>query len=239
MAPNDNPEPPPPDPMSWERRVSQPPKLNDQSGALPLWVRPFAKPEVERRAASLPMSVVLTQVAMPSAFVVSLVINALLDVPLRWMLFSVPATTIIGILLILGIFGAAELIGWYSGYRPARVSWKLSGEHTADALASELERAAKASGFTVVWSKDHTFVATRNIEHGSRHLGSQKPEDAPLRLSLLAARRNDAVRTLKVGVHAICFWEAGETELLSTLASNLVHEAAKREPWIAATSTKP
>jgi hypothetical protein len=232
MATDDN-EPPPPDAMSWERRVSQPPRLNDQTGALPLWVRPFAKPEVERRAAALPMSVVLTQVSTPSAFIVSLVINALLGVPMRHMLFTVPATTIIGILLILVIFGAVELIGWASGYRAARLSWTLSGERTAEALASALERAAKARGFAIVWSKDDTFVATRNIEQGTRRLGAHAVEDTPLRLSLLPSPRNDAARTLKLGVHAICFWEAGETELLASLASNLVHEAAKREPWIA------
>lgn len=232
MATDDN-EPPPPDAMSWERRVSQPPRLNDQTGALPIWVRPFAKPEVERRAASRPMSVVLTQVSMPSAFIVSLVINALLGVPMRHMLFTVPATTIIGGVLILVIFGAAELIGWASGYRPARVSFQLGGERTAEALANALEQAAKARGFAIVWSKDHTFVATRNIEQGTRRFSSQSPDEAPLRLSLLASPRNDAARTLKLGVHAICFWEAGETELLASLAGSLVHEAAKHEPWIA------
>jgi hypothetical protein len=237
MATDDN-EPPPPDAMSWERRVSQPPRLNDQSGALPFWVRPFARPDVERRAASRPMSVVLTEVAMPSAFVVSLAINALLGVPMRHMLFTVPATTIIGIVLILVIFGAGELIGWASGYRPARVSWRLEGEHTAEALASALEKAVKARGFTVVWSKDHTFVATRNIEQGTRRLGAHSVEDAPLRLSLLASRGNDSERTLKVGVHAICFWEAGETELLAGLAGGVVHEAAKQMPWISQSAAR-
>ena len=71
MATEQEPEPPPPpDAMSWERPISRPPKLNDNTGALPFWVRPFAKPETERRAASRPMSVVLMQVSMPAVLLV-------------------------------------------------------------------------------------------------------------------------------------------------------------------------
>lgn len=237
MATDPEPEAPPPlDAMSWERRASQPPRLNDQTAALPFWVRPFAKPEVEWRAAARPISVVQTQVSARYAFVVALAVNALLGVPLRHMLFTVPATTIIGVLLLISIFGATELIGRASGYRPALASWTLSEDRSGEALASALERAATARGFVVVWSKDHTFVATRDVQLVARRLRSKPSERMPMRLALLAPRRDSKERTLKLGVHAICYWDAGETELLAALARDIVRDAAKHEPWIEAAS---
>jgi glycerophosphoryl diester phosphodiesterase len=136
------------------------------------------------------------------------------------MLFTVPASTIIGLLLMIAIFAVIELLGWLSGYRPALVTWTLSEEHTGEALARAVEQAAGASGFTVVWSKDHTFVATRDVGQGAR------------RLSLLPGRRAHT-RTLKLAVHGTCIWETGETEELAALARNIVRDAAAHEPWIA------
>lgn len=230
MASDQEPDPPPPpDAMSWERAISRPPVLNDQTPSLPYWVRPFAKPEIEHMAALRPKFVVVAKVAAPYSLIVSLVINALLGVPWRHMMFTVPASTIIGLLLMIVSFGVIELLGWLSGYRPALVTWTLSEEHSGEALARALEQAAAASGFVVVWSKDHTFVATRNV---GQQRGLVRASDGPRRLSLLPSRRA-STRTLKVAVHGTCIWETGETEELAALARNIVRDAAAHEPWIA------
>jgi len=219
--------------MSWERRVSRPPELNDRTSQLPFWVRPFAKPEIEHQAASRPKFLVVAKVAMPYAFLVSLAVHALLRVPWRHMLFTVPATTLIGVVLVMATFAVVELLGWLSGYRPARVSWALSDEHAGEVLGSALVQAAKERGFIVVWSKDHTFVATRDVEQAARGLGDRSIEHSPRRLSLLSPRKDAATRTLKIGVHGVCLWETGETQQLEALARSIVQDAAAREPWIA------
>jgi len=224
---------PPPDAMSWERRISRPPVLNDTTPALPPWIRPFAKPEVELLAATRPKFVVVAWVAAPYAFLVSLVVNALLGVPTRHMLFTVPATTLIGVLLMMVIFAAAELLGWLSGYRPAVVSWTPGDEHAAEVLASALQEAAATRGFIVVWSKDQTFVATRNVEQAARGQTDGSAEHGPRRLSLLSKPKAATTRTLKLGVHGLCVWNTGETEQLEGLARGIVQDAARREPWIA------
>lgn len=219
--------------MSWERRVSQPPKLNDQTAALPFWARPFTKPEVEHLVASRPKLAVIAKLATPYVLVVSLAANALYGVPMRHMLFTVPATTVIGVGLMVAVAGAAGLIGWLSGYRPALVAWSLDEERSGEVLASALERVAAQRGFVVVWSKDNTFVATRNVDQAARGLVARAVEDGPRRLSLLARHKKDArIRTLKIETHGACIWDTGETVQLETLARDIVREAAVREPWI-------
>jgi len=60
----------------------------------------------------------------------------------------------------------------------------------------------------------------------------------PLRLSLVPVRGSSHARALKLDVHAICFWEAGETALLSALARDLVRDPAGADPWIAETARR-
>jgi hypothetical protein len=225
--------PPPPDALSWERKVSRPPELNDQTATLPFWMRPFAKPNVERRAASWPMSLVLARVGTPYAFIVALAVNAMLGVPMRHMLFAVPATTLIGSLLLLVAFGGLELVGWASGYRKARVSWTLADDDAPAVLAAALTKSVQAHGFAIVWSKDNTFVATRNVHQQAVSFATGSIERVALRLSLLEPRQRARERVLKIGVHAICFWEAGETAMFAALARDIVNGAAIDEPWIA------
>lgn len=237
MPTDQEPEPPPPpDAMSWERRVSRPPQLNDQTSTLPFWVRPFAKPDVERRAAAWPMSLVMARVGTPYAFIVALVVNALLGVPARHMLFTVPATTLIGGVLLLVAFGGVELLGWASGYRKARASWTLSDDEARTVLASALAKSAQEQGFVIVWSKDHTFVATRNVHEQATSFALGPNERLALRVSLLEPRTRSSERVLKIGVHTICFWDAGETAMLGALARDIVNVAAGGEPWIAQTA---
>jgi len=235
MATDQDPDPaPPPDAMSWERRISQPPKLNDQTAAMPIWVRPFAKPELEHQLASRPKLVVIAKLATPYVFTVALVANTLYGVPMRHMLFTVPSTTIIGLVLITTFAAAVGLLGWLSGYRPALVSWTLDEERTGEVLASALERATSQRGFIVVWSKDHTFVATRNVEQAARGLVGRSIEHGSRRLSLLDAHKRSArTRTLKIETHGACIWNTGETQHLEGLARSIVQDAAAREPWIA------
>lgn len=236
MPTDREPEPPPPDAMSWERSVSRPPELNDQSATLPFWVRPFAKPNVERRAAVMPMSFVMALVGTPYAFVVALAVNAMLGVPARHMVFAVPATTLIGSLLLLAAFGALELLGWASGYRKARVSWTLTDDDAKVALAAALTKAVQAQGFVVVWSKDHTFVATRNVHQPAITFAKASGDRLALRVSLLAPRQRPRERVLKIGLHSICIWDTGETAQLAALARDFVSATAADQPWIVQTA---
>jgi len=229
-----DPDPPQPPAMSWERRVSRPPLLNDQTAAMPIWVRPFAKPQTEYLMAAQPKLVVIAKVAAPYVLVVTAVANTLYGVPMRHMLFSIPATTLIGILLMVMSAAGAALVGRLSGYRPASVSWTLDEEHTGELLANTLTRAALHRGFIVVWSKDHMFVATRNVERVSRSLTAGSLEDGPRRLSLLNRHKKDArVRTMKVETHGACVWDTGEAQHLESLAHSIVQDAAAHAPWIA------
>ena len=237
MTTDQEPEPPPPpDAMSWERKVSRPPELNDQSALLPFWVRPFAKPNVERRAAAVPMSFVMALVGTPYAFIVALVVNALLGVPARHMLFAVPATMLIGSILLLAVFGGLELIGWASGYRKARVSWTLADDDAPAALAAALTKSIQAQDFVVVWSKDQTFVATRNVHQQTVSFGKPSGERLALRISLLQPRQRARERVLKIGLHSVCIWDTGETVQLAALARDIVTATAADQPWIAQTA---
>jgi hypothetical protein len=237
MPTDQEPDPPPtPDAMSWERRVSRPPELNDQSALLPFWVRPFAKPNVERRAAAVPMSFVMASVGTPYAFIVALVVNAMLGVPARHMLFAVPATTLIGSILLLFVFGGLELVGWSSGYRKARVSWTLADDDAPATLAAALTKSVQAQGFVVVWSKNHTFVATRNVHQQTVSFGKPASEHLALRVSLLQPRQRTRERVLKIGLHSVCIWDTGETVQLAALARDIVNATAADEPWIAQTA---
>jgi hypothetical protein len=230
----------PPDAMSWERRVSQPPKLNDQTAALPFWARPFTKPEVEHLAATSAMPLVIAKLAAPYVFAVALVANALHGVPMRHMFFTVPATTIIGVLLMVTVGVAVQLLGRLSGYRAALVSFPTDDEHTDEALASALERAAAQRGFIVVWSKDHSFVATRNVEQAVRGLTARSIENGPRRLSLLSRHKKaPRVRTLKLETHGLCIWDTGEAEHIASLARSIVQDAAASEPWVAQSARWP
>jgi len=203
---------------------------------LPFWVRPFAKPNVERRAAAVPMSFVMATVGTPYAFLVALTVNAMLGVPARHMLFAVPATTLIGSILLLLVFGGLELVGWASGYRKARVSWTLADDDAPAALAAALTKAVQAQGFVVVWSKDHTFVATRNVHQQSVSFGTTSSERLALRIALLAPRQRTRERVLKIGLHSVCIWDTGETAQLAALARDIVNATAADQPWIAHTA---
>lgn len=213
--------------------MSRPPVLNDTTPALPLWIRPFAKPEVELLAASRPKFLVVARVAAPYAFLVSLVVNAALGVPGRHMLFTVPATTLIGVLLMMAVFGMAELAGWLSGYRQAVVSWTLADDSAGAQLAGALQEAAQARGFTMVWTKGDVFVATSNIAEAARGQTGGAPEKGPRRVSLLSSRNAPMSRTFKLGVHGLCIWDTGEAAQVLALARDIIEDAARREPWIA------